>query len=226
MNRLNHIAIIMDGNGRWGLKNKKTRNFGHKKGVEVVQKIIKASINKKIKYLTLFTFSTENWRRPISEVNFLMSLMSTYLENNLDKLIKNDIKINVIGNINYLPTKLKNKLISVQKKTQKNKLIQVNVALNDGFKDEIIRSFQLIKKKSLAISKKNIEKNLYTHSIPDPDILIRTGGTNRLSNFLLWQIAYSEIFFVKKLWPDFNEKDLNIIINKFKKINRNFGSIQ
>ena len=226
MNHINHIAIIMDGNGRWGLKNKKTRNFGHKKGVQVVQNIIKASIKKKIKYLTLFTFSTENWKRPIQEVNFLMNLMSSYLEKNLNKLIKNNIRINVIGNINDLPSSLKKKLISVQKKTQKNKLIQVNVALNYGFKDEIIRSFKLIKKKSLTISKKNVEKNLYTNSIPDPEILIRTGGTNRLSNFLLWQLAYSEIFFVKKLWPDFSEKDYYNIISKFEKINRNFGSVK
>ena len=158
MNHINHIAIIMDGNGRWGLKNKKTRNFGHKKGVQVVQNIIKASIKKKIKYLTLFTFSTENWKRPIQEVNFLMNLMSSYLEKNLNKLIKNNIRINVIGNINDLPSSLKKKLISVQKKTQKNKLIQVNVALNYGFKDEIIRSFKLIKKKSLTISKKKCRK--------------------------------------------------------------------
>ena len=155
-----------------------------------------------------------------------MNLMSSYLEKNLNKLIKNNIRINVIGNINDLPSSLKKKLISVQKKTQKNKLIQVNVALNYGFKDEIIRSFKLIKKKSLTISKKNVEKNLYTNSIPDPEILIRTGGTNRLSNFLLWQLAYSEIFFVKKLWPDFSEKDYYNIISKFEKINRNFGSVK
>ena len=226
MNRLNHIAIIMDGNGRWGLKNKKSRNFGHRKGVHLVQDIIKGSIKKKIKFLTLFTFSTENWKRPANEINFLMNLMSNYLEKNINRLIKNNIKINVIGNINKLPIKLKKKLILIQKKTEKNKLIQVNVALNYGFKDEIIRSFKLIKKKSIKISKNNIEKNLYTKSIPDPEILIRTGGTNRLSNFLLWQIAYSEIFFVKKLWPDFNKNDLYRIINKYKKINRNFGSIK
>ena len=225
MNHLNHIAIIMDGNGRWGLEKGKSRNFGHRKGVFVVQNIIKASIKKKIKYLTLYTFSTENWKRPVKEINFLMNLMSDYLEKNVHKLIKNNIKINVIGDINKIPFKLKKKLIVIQKKTQKNSLIQVNIALNYGFKDEIIRSFKLIKKKSLKITKKNVEKNLYTKSIPDPEILIRTGGTNRLSNFLLWQLAYSEIFFVKKLWPDFNEKDFNKIISQYKKINRNFGNI-
>ncbi len=225
MNHLNHIAIIMDGNGRWGLEKGKSRNFGHRKGVLVVQSIIKASIKKKIKYLTLYTFSTENWKRPVQEINFLMNLMSDYLEKNVHKLIKNNIKVNVIGDINKIPLKLKKKLIVIQKKTQKNSLIQVNIALNYGFKDEIIRSFKLIKKKSLKITKRNIEKNLYTKLIPDPEILIRTGGTNRLSNFLLWQLAYSEIFFVKKLWPDFNEKDFNKIISQYKKINRNFGNI-
>ena len=225
MNHLNHIAIIMDGNGRWGLKNNRTRNFGHKKGVQVVQNIIKASIKKKIKYLTLYTFSTENWKRPLEEINFLMNLMSNYLERNINKLIKNNIKIKIIGNINKIPDKLKSNLILIQKRTKKNNLIQINIALNYGFKDEIIRSIKSIKKKSLKITKKNIEKNLYTKSIPDPQILIRTGGTNRLSNFLLWQIAYSEIFFVKKLWPEFNEKDFYKIINSYKKINRNFGSI-
>ena len=151
--------------------------------------------------------------------------MSNYLERNINKLIKNNIKIKIIGNINKIPDKLKSNLILIQKRTKKNNLIQINIALNYGFKDEIIRSIKSIKKKSLKITKKNIEKNLYTKSIPDPQILIRTGGTNRLSNFLLWQIAYSEIFFVKKLWPEFNEKDFYKIINSYKKINRNFGSI-
>ena len=168
MNHLNHIAIIMDGNGRWGLEKGKSRNFGHRKGVLVVQSIIKASIKKKIKYLTLYTFSTENWKRPVQEINFLMNLMSDYLEKNVHKLIKNNIKVNVIGDINKIPLKLKKKLIVIQKKTQKNSLIQVNIALNYGFKDEIIRSFKLIKKKSLKITKRNIEKNLYTKLIPDP----------------------------------------------------------
>ena len=226
MNHLNHIAIIMDGNGRWGLKKNKTRNFGHTKGVNVVQRIIKASIKKKIKFLTLYTFSTENWKRPLQEINFLMDLMSNFLEKNINKLVKNNIKIKIIGNINKIPPKLKRKLVLIQKKTQNNNLIQINVALNYGFKDEIIRSFKLIKKKTLDINEKNIERNFYTKSIPDPQILIRTGGTNRLSNFLLWQLAYSEIFFIKKLWPDFNEKDFYRIINKYKRISRNFGSIQ
>jgi len=225
MNHLKHVAIIMDGNGRWGLKKKKSRNFGHEKGIEVVQKIIETSIEENIKYLTLYAFSTENWKRPIKEINFLMNLLSSYFDNNIQKLVEKKIKIKVIGNINKFPKFVKKKLILVQKKTKQNKLIQVNLALNYGFKDEIIRSFKIINKKSLKVNKINIKKNLYTKNITDPEILIRTGGTNRLSNFLLWQIAYSEIFFVKKLWPDFNKKDFKFIINQYKKINRKFGAI-
>ena len=225
MNHLNHVAIIMDGNGRWGLKKKNSRNFGHKKGTEVVENIIKASIKNKIKYLTLYTFSTENWKRPKNEVSFLMNLMSNYLEKNLRKIINDKIKIKIIGNIKKLPKNLKNKLINIEKKTKNNNLIQINVALNYGFKDEIIRSFRLIKNKKIKISKKNISKNLYTANIPDPDLLIRTGNTQRLSNFLLWQLAYSEIYFEKKMWPDFKEKDYNKIVSKFKRIKRNFGNI-
>ena len=208
-----------------GIKKKKSRNFGHEKGIEVVQKIIETSIEENIKYLTLYAFSTENWKRPIKEINFLMNLLSSYFDNNIQKLVEKKIKIKVIGNINKFPKFVKKKLILVQKKTKQNKLIQVNLALNYGFKDEIIRSFKIINKKSLKVNKINIKKNLYTKNITDPEILIRTGGTNRLSNFLLWQIAYSEIFFVKKLWPDFNKKDFKFIINQYKKINRKFGAI-
>ena len=225
MNPLNHVAIIMDGNGRWGLKKKKSRNFGHKKGTEVVEKIIEASIKEKIRFLTLYTFSTENWKRPKKEIFFLMNLLSVYLNNNLEKLISNKIKIKVIGDIKRLPKNLKEKLTYIQKKTKKNNLIQVNVALNYGFKDEIIRAFNLVKKKSLKITKQNISKNLYTHGIPDPDLLIRTGNTRRLSNFLLWQLAYSEIFFENKLWPDFNKRDYTKILSEFGRIKRNFGNI-
>jgi len=225
MNPLNHVAIIMDGNGRWGLKKKKSRNYGHKKGTEIVEKIIEASIKEKIKFLTLYTFSTENWKRPKKEIFFLMNLLSVYLNNNLEKLIRKKIKIKIIGDIKKLPNILKKKLFYVQKKTKKNKLIQVNVALNYGFKDEIIRAFNLIKKKSLRITKSNISKNLYTNNIPDPDLLIRTGNTKRLSNFLLWQLAYSEIFFEKKLWPDFSKRDYTKILSKFRKTKRNFGNI-
>ena len=225
MNLVNHIAIIMDGNGRWGLKNKKSRNAGHKAGLLTVEKIIEISIKKKIKYLTLYTFSTENWKRPSSEIKYLFNLLEKFLINKIDLLIKNQIKLNVIGNRKEFSKKLSNLLNISEKKTKKNNKLQINLALNYGSKFEIIHTMKSLNKKKLKINENNINKNLYTANIPDPDILIRTGNTNRLSNFLLWQIAYTEIFFVKKLWPDFNESDFNKIILKFKKLKRNFGNI-
>ena len=225
MNLVNHIAIIMDGNGRWGLKNKKSRNAGHKAGLLTVEKIIKISIKKKIKYLTLYTFSTENWKRPSSEIKYLFNLLEKFLINKIDLLIKNQIKLNVIGNRKDFSKKLLNLLNISEKKTKTNNKLQINLALNYGSKFEIIHTIRSLNKKKLKINENNINKNLYTANIPDPDILIRTGNTNRLSNFLLWQIAYTEIFFVKKLWPDFNESDFNKIILKFKKLKRNFGNI-
>ena len=220
-----HIAIIMDGNGRWGIKKKNSRNFGHKKGIETVEKIIDASIEKKIKFLTLFVFSTENWKRPKIEINYLFKLLANYIDKEFSKLVKKDIKINIIGNINPFPKKLKKKLIKVQNHTKKNNKIQINMALNYGSREEIIKSINKVNKKKLRINEKNIEKNLYTSGIPDPEILIRTGNTNRISNFLIWQTTYSEIFFVKKMWPEFNKKDFFSIITRFKKINRNFGGL-
>ena len=225
MNLLNHVAIIMDGNGRWGVKYKNSRNAGHKQGLITVEKIIKETIQQNIKYLTLYAFSTENWKRPKNEINFLFSLLEEYLLKNLNILLKNNIKFKVLGNLNKFPKSLKNSLNNAIKLTSKNKKLQINLALNYGSKDEILRSVKLINKKRIQISIKNIEKNLYTSNIPDPDILIRTGNTNRLSNFLLWQLSYSEIFFIKKLWPDFNKNDFNKILNKFKKIKRNYGKI-
>ena len=226
MNPPVHVAIIMDGNGRWGLKKKNSRNYGHSKGIEVVENIISQAILKKIKYLTLYTFSTENWKRPINEINFLMDLLENYLTKELDKLIKNKIKIKIIGNINKFPKSLKNKLNGAEKLTKHNKKIQINIALNYGSKEEIIKSIKKINIHSKIINEKNINDNLYTKGIPDPEILIRTGNTNRLSNFLLWQLSYTEIFFVKKLWPDFTKRDFNKIILKFLKVKRNFGGIK
>ena len=225
MSTISHVAIIMDGNGRWGIKTGNSRNLGHQKGIKTVEKIIEASIKKKLKYLTLYTFSTENWKRPRTEINFLFNLLSDYLKRNLNILNKNGLKFNVIGNINKFPKDLKKALKDAVKTTAKNKKMQINLALNYGSKDEIINSINLVIKKKLKLSKKNIEKNLYTSNIPDPNILIRTGNTNRLSNFLLWQISYSEIFFIKKLWPDFNKNDFYNILKKYNKIERKFGNI-
>ena len=220
-----HVAIIMDGNGRWGIRKKKSRNFGHKKGLEVVEKIINTASQNNIKFLTLYVFSTENWRRPINEINYLFKLLENYIDKKIQHLLKNNIKINVIGNIKPFPIKLKSKIKKVQKLTKHNNKIQINMALNYGSRQEIIMALRKIKNKNLSINEKNLEKNLYTKSIPNPEILIRTGNTKRISNFLIWQCIYSEIFFVNKMWPDFNEKDFKKILSDYKKINRNFGGL-
>jgi undecaprenyl diphosphate synthase len=224
MNLLNHVAIIMDGNGRWGLKHKNSRNAGHKAGLITVEKIIKVTIKQKIKYLTLFAFSTENWKRPKKEIKYLFDLLQNFLINKIEDLHKQNIKLKIIGVKNF--SRQLNKLIKIsENKTIKNTKLQINLALNYGSKIEIINAIKNLKKNNDKINEKNLSKYLQTKNIPDPDILIRTGDTKRLSNFLLWQIAYSEIFFENKLWPDFNEKDYNKIIKKFKNIKRNFGSI-
>ena len=224
MNSIKHVAIIMDGNGRWGIKHKKSRNLGHKEGLKTVEKIIKSTIKNNIKYLTLYAFSTENWKRPKKEINFLFNLLENFLLNKISDLNKQNIKLKIIGkkqfskNINIL-------LDKSEKRTFKNKKLQINLALNYGSKSELVHSFNLIKSKKEKINEKNVSKYLFTTNIPDPDLLIRTGNTHRLSNFLLWQVAYSEIFFEKKLWPDFNENDYNRILSKFKKTKRNYGNI-
>ena len=224
MNPVNHVAIIMDGNGRWGLKNKKSRNAGHKAGLKSIESIIKRSIECNIKFLTLFAFSTENWKRPNEEIRYLFNLLESFLISKISEFHKQNIKFKVIGEKKF-SKKLNLLLNSAEKKTSKNSRIQINLALNYGSKFELINAIKKIVKKNFNINEENIEKFLYTRDIPDPDILIRTGNTKRLSNFLLWQIAYSEIFFEKKLWPDFNEKDYSKIINKFRKVKRNYGSI-
>ena len=224
MNSINHVAIIMDGNGRWGIKHKKSRNLGHKEGLKTVEKIIKATIKNKIKYLTLYAFSTENWKRPKKEIKFLFNLLENFLLNKLNDLNKQNIKLKIIGKKRF--SKNINKLLNKsEKKTVTNKKLQINLALNYGSKSELVHSFSQINKNKRKINEKNISKNLYTQNIPDPDLLIRTGNTHRLSNFLLWQLAYSEIFFEKKLWPDFNDNDYKKILEKFKKIKRNYGNI-
>ena len=224
MNPLNHVAIIMDGNGRWGIKHKKSRNAGHKEGLKTVEKIIKVTLKQKIKFLTLYVFSTENWKRPKKEVNYLFSLLENFLIDKINDLHKKKIKLKIIG-MKKFSRKLNKLLILAEKKTSKNNNLQINLALNYGSKFEIINAFKELIKKDEKINEKNLQKNLQTKYIPDPDILIRTGNTKRLSNFLLWQLAYSEIFFEKKLWPDFNEEDYNKIIKKFSLIKRNFGKI-
>ena len=224
MNPLKHVAIIMDGNGRWGLKFKNSRKAGHKAGLKTVEKIIRESIKQNINFLTLYAFSTENWKRPKSEINYLFNLLENFLIDRLDELNDKKIKLKIIGKKNF-SKKLNNLLKNSEKKTSRNKKLQVNLALNYGSKFEILNSFKTLIKKKEKITEKNFNKYLQTKGIPDPDLLIRTGNTKRLSNFLLWQLAYSEIFFVKKLWPVFDEKDYKKIINKFKKIKRNFGNI-
>jgi len=225
MNPVNHVAIIMDGNGRWGLKKKKSRNLGHKAGLKTIEKIIKETLKKKIKFLTLYAFSTENWKRPKKEVNFLFNLLEDYLIKKTNQLYKNGIKFKMIGSKKNFSKKLNKILLNSEKKTINNKNLQINLALNYGSKSELINAVNLIKKKKINFSISNLDKHLYTVNVPDPDLLIRTGNTNRLSNFMLWQLAYSEIYFEKKLWPDFTIKDYNKILNNFKKTKRNFGKI-
>ena len=224
MNKLNHVAFIMDGNGRWGKKRNKGRNFGHLNGVKTVKKIVESSINLKIPILTFYVFSTENWRRPKAEINFLFKLIVSYFKEELNNVISNGIKINIIGKVKNLPMAIKSSLRKSTELTKKNKKIIVNLAINYGSKDELIDAFNKLKKRN-KIDINTLGKNLYTKNIPDPDILIRTGNRKRLSNFLLWQSAYTEIFFEKKLWPDFNENDFDKIIKEYQSIKRNFGNI-
>ena len=219
MNTLNHVAFIMDGNGRWGKKKGKGRNFGHLKGVETVKKIVKSSIKFKIPIVTFYVFSSENWKRPKKEINYLLNLIKFYFLKEIKNINNQGIKLNIFGEINKLSRDIKSVLKKSQNLTKKNKTIIVNLAINYGSKNEIINSFKKVRKK---ITKKNFETNLYTKNIPNPDILVRTGGHQRLSNFLLWQLAYTELFFLKKLWPDFTSFDLLKIINKYKKTKRNF----
>ena len=225
MNSIKHVAIIMDGNGRWGLKNKESRNLGHRAGLSTAEKIIKQTVRKKIKHLTLYAFSTENWKRPKKEINFLFSLLEEFLIKKTKELNTQGIKLNVIGNKKPFSKKLNKILLNSENLTKKNKILQLNLAINYGSKSELVHAAKITIKSKTTLTESNLEKNLYTNKSPNPDLLIRTGNTNRLSNFLLWQIAYSEIFFVKKLWPDFSTKDYNSILLKFENIKRNFGNI-
>ena len=225
MNKINHIAIIMDGNGRWGKKRGKSRKYGHLNGVKTIEKIVKSSIKLNIPILTFYTFSTENWKRPKTEINFLFKLIESYFVKEIVNLERNNIKINIIGDLKKLPKKIRLRLQESINRTKKCRKILVNLALNYGSKDEIIKTIKIMRKKRIMPTIKNFEMNLYTKGMPNPDILIRTGGKKRLSNFLLWQLAYSEIYFVDKLWPDFNSIDFIKIIKHFKRVKRNFGKI-
>ena len=225
MNPIKHVAIIMDGNGRWGIKNRGSRNKGHTEGLKTIENIITESLKQEIRYLTLYTFSTENWKRPKQEITFLFKIFENFLLKKTINLVQNGIKFNVIGNKKKISKKLQKIINDSEKRTQFNNKLQINVALNYGSKDEIINACKTLIKKNKVITEKNINDNLYTKKIPNPDILIRTGNTNRLSNFLLWQIAYTEIFFIKKFWPEFSKDDYKRILKKFRLLKRNFGSI-
>ena len=225
MNKINHIAIIMDGNGRWGRKKRKSRNFGHLKGIDIIENLVKESIKIKIPILTFYTFSTENWKRPRKEISFLFKLIEDYFNKEINNLVKNGVKINILGNLNPLPKKIKKCLIKSMSITKNCKKIIVNLAINYGSKYEILNAYKQLKRKKIKASFKDFEKNLYTKGMPDPDFLIRTGGEKRLSNFLLWQLSYSELYFIRKLWPDFKVADFRKIIKDFRKVKRNFGNI-
>ena len=225
MNPVKHVAIIMDGNGRWGIKHKRSRNAGHRAGLKTVQVVINQCIKQKIKFLTLYTFSSENWKRPDKEIIFLFNLLETFLKKKINKLIEKDIKLNFLGELDKLPVNLQKLIKLSEKKTKNKQLLQINIALNYGSEIELINTIKKIIKKKIKVNKENIDLNLYTKNIPNPDLLIRTGDTRRLSNFLLWQLAYTEIFFEKKLWPDFNLQDFQKVLSDFKKIKRNFGAI-
>ena len=224
MNNLNHIAFIMDGNGRWGIKKKRSRNYGHLEGVKTVQKMVEASVLFKVPVVSFYVFSSENWKRPKTEINYLFNLIKLYFKKEINNISKNKIRINILGRINNLPQETKKILTSAVKKTKKNKKLIVNLAINYGSKNEIIDSAKKLNFNSKKINEENITRNLY-QDVPFPDILIRTGGQKRLSNFMLWQLAYTEIFFLDKLWPDFSKNDLNKIIKKYHKIKRNFGGV-
>jgi undecaprenyl diphosphate synthase len=216
----------MDGNGRWGLKKYNDRNKGHYYGLQNINKIIKNCIKLHIKYLTLYTFSTENWNRPKKEIEYLFFLFKFFYQKNFNKINKNNIRIKFIGDLKNIPADLKVIIKKIQEKTKTNNRITVVFAFNYGAKSELINAFTKIhKNKKNKISEQLISNNLYTKNMPDPDILVRTGGEKRLSNFLLWQLSYAELFFIEKSWPDFNFLDLKKIVNKFSGIKRRFGGL-
>lgn len=228
-----HIAIIMDGNGRWAKKRKLPRTMGHKAGVETIRRVLKEADKLGVKYMTLYAFSTENWKRPKEEVNALMKLLIQYLRQEINELHKNGVKINVLGDITKLPKECQEEIEKSVDKTKNNKGITMNIALNYGGRDEILRAVKSISEEVLNgnisiedINDEVMENYLYTKGIPDPDIIIRPSGEQRLSNFLLWQCAYSEFWYSDICWPDFKEKDLHRAIYDFQRRDRRFGGVK
>ncbi len=226
-----HIAIIMDGNGRWARARGLPRIAGHRAGVETVRRILEAGRDIGIKMMTLYAFSTENWKRPTKEVKILFGLLETYLDREGYKFDRDNIRFNVIGDEKALPAKLRKKLEETIERTRKNSTFTLNLALNYGSRHEIAQAARAIAKEALEgridpakIDEKTISAYLYTRGLPDPDLLIRTSGENRISNFLLWQISYSELYFTEKLWPDFDEDDLKKAIEDFQHRQRRFGA--
>ena len=225
-----HLAVIMDGNGRWAKKRNKNRVFGHSKGINAVRKIVEESVRLKIKYLTLYAFSAENWNRPEEEISILMQLLLKSLKNEFKKFVKNKIKLNVVGNISLLPKSVKEELSYVLKETSKNKQLVLTLALSYSGREEIQNALKKIcakvKNNIIQIEKidqSTINEHLYTENLPDVDLLIRTSGEKRISNFLLWKIAYAELYFSEVLWPDFNEKNLHEAILNYQNRERRFG---
>ena len=225
MNEVNHIAIIMDGNGRWAEQRGESRSFGHQEGAKTVRKITIAAAKKGVKFLTLYAFSTENWKRPKTEVSFLMNLLKKFLKNELNTLMQNNIRFFAIGDLSVFDKSLQETIEDVERKTKDNSGLTQILALNYGSLDEITRACKKTVQNELEITQENIEKHLDTANISPVDILIRTGGERRLSNFLLWQSSYAELFFTDTLWPDFEEDEFNSIIEKFLHTKRKFGGL-
>lgn len=232
LNIPNHVAIILDGNGRWAKKRRMPRNYGHTQGSKVVEKICEEAYHMGIKYLTVYAFSTENWKRPKEEVDALMKLLKNYLETSINTSKKNNMRVRIIGDISGLSDEIQNKIRELEEASKMNTGLQFQVAINYGSRDEIIRAVKAlskdIKENSLAldhIDEKLFSQYLDTRDIPEPDLLIRTSGEQRLSNFLLWQMAYTEFYFTDVLWPDFNKKELIKAVEYYSERNRKFGAI-
>lgn len=223
---LNHLAIIMDGNGRWANQKNKQRVFGHEKGAQTAKKIINDCVERGIPYLTLYTFSKENWLRPAKEVDALMMLLSKMLKNEIENMMRNNIRFNIVGRLEEIPEETRGWVLSTIEKTKNNTGLVLTLALNYGGRQEIVDAFNSLMKSEVKIINEEILKNhLYCPEMPDPDMIIRTGGEYRLSNFLLWQSAYAEIYVCDKNWPDFDEDELDKVLKEYENRNRTFGRV-